>query len=544
VPTTAEQPPFYEELALALVERDARLARQAHLIRSLTRDVAERDARLAVLEAAREADAAKLEALESLVGELAAKLGRDSRTSSKPPGSDGPASRAERRSRQKELRREERQAQGDGVKRKKGGQPGHAGRGLELTPNPDARIALEPGSCSGCGAGLAGAAFLGARLLQVIDIPEVRALTTEYRLAARRCACGRVTRAEAPAGAVGAPVCYGPNLSAAAAFLHAHGHTSQERAAELVGGLYGVGVSTGWIGKVASRLAATLTGFEADLKTALLAEPVLLGDETPVNTAEDSPDADEAIGADGDRGQERAFHPHVFTIRSASMVWLGAGHTRGHAALDAFGLLARYTGTLVSDDYNGYAKYEKTLTARQLCNQHLIRSARGVHGAEPKLQEWATRVVEAMRAGRRAVEDTLAKGGASLTDEQIAALEDAYTTAAEAGVARNLHRRTSTGAKHPAWILAQRFLDKKDQVLHHLRDFKVPWTSNLAEQALRGVKIHLKISGCFRTLATTRAYCRIHSYLATTRLHRIPPMTAIRAALAGHAWSPLTPDTT
>jgi len=35
------------------------------------------------------------------------------------------------------------------------------------------------------------------------------------------------------------------------------------------------------------------------------------------------------------------------------MVWLGAGHTRGHGALDTFGLFERYTGTLVSDDYNG-----------------------------------------------------------------------------------------------------------------------------------------------------------------------------------------------
>jgi transposase len=76
-------------------------------------------------------------------------------------------------------------------------------------------------------------------------------------------------------------------------------------------------------------------------------------------------------------------------------------------------------------------------------------------------------------------------------------------------------------------------------VLHHLTDFTVPWTSNLAEQALRHVKIHLKISGCFRSLITTRAYCRIHSCLITIRLNAVPPMRAIRDALAGHAWTPL-----
>ena len=75
-------------------------------------------------------------------------------------------------------------------------------------------------------------------------------------------------------------------------------------------------------------------------------------------------------------------------------------------------------------------------------------------------------------------------------------------------------------------------------VLHHLTDFTVPWTSNLAEQALRHVKIHLKISGCFRSLITTRAYCRIHSYLITIRLNAVPPMQAIRDALAGRAWTP------
>ena len=67
----------------------------------------------------------------------------------------------------------------------------------------------------------------------------------------------------------------------------------------------------------------------------------------------------------------------------------------------------------------------------------------------------------------------------------------------------------------------------------------MPWTSNLAEQALRHAKIHLKISGCFRSLETTRAYCRIHSYLITIRLNAVPPMQAIRDALAGHPWTPL-----
>lgn len=249
--------------------------------------LAARDAEIAARDA-------RIEQLEKLVGELAARLGRDSSNSSRPPGSDGLGSRAERRAaaaRQKKERQAERDA--GGPARKRGGQAGHKGRGLELSADPDVRMpATEPAACGGCGGDPAGAALVGRERLQVVDVPALKALVTEYLLVSRRCACGTVTCGQMPAGVRGGPVAYGPNLQAAAALLHAHGQVSHERAAELVAGLFGVEVSTGWIGKVAGRLAGSLAGFQADLEQALLAEPVLLGDETPVNTIEDSPETE------------------------------------------------------------------------------------------------------------------------------------------------------------------------------------------------------------------------------------------------------------
>ena len=497
--------------------------------------LAARDARITELEVVLKVQAERIELLDQLVGEMAARLGRDSQNSSKPPGSDGLGSRADRRAaaaKQKKTRQAERDAAG-GAKRVRGGQRGHRGRGLVLTPDPDRREPpLEPASCGGCGSELVGARLAGRERLQVIDIPDVKALVVEYLLVSRRCGCGTVTKGRAPAGVTGGPVCYGPNLQAAAALLHAHGHISQERAAELIAGLYGVPVSTGWINKLASRLAENLHGFQHEVERALLAAPVVIGDETPVTTIEDCPETEEQVG--------RSFAPYVFTFRTPDVVWLSAGHTRGHAALDAFEVIAKYTGTLVTDDYNGYTKYEAHLTARQLCNSHLIRSLRGVHELEPGPQAWAAEMIAVLRAARQNVIDAEQAGRDRLTGEEIKKIRDRYLACAISGAAKNHYRRTSSGKKHPALVLALRLRAKIDMVLHHLTDFRVPWTSNLAEQALRHVKIHLKVSGCFRTLATTKAYCRIQSYLATTRIHDIPPMTAIRTALAGHAWTPLT----
>ena len=483
-----------------------------------------------------QAQAARIAALELLVAELSRKLGIDSQNSSKPPSSDGPGTRAERRRAERERRTLE-PAEGPKPKRERGGQAGHAGGGLEFSANPKHVIPVEPDACGGCEASLAGAPVVKTERVQVVDIPVVVPEVTEFHLISRLCGCGRVGAAQAPVGVVGAPVCYGPNLTAAAAFLHAHGQVGNERTAEVINGLFGTAVSTGWVGKIAVRLADSLFGFEDDLKPALLAAPVALADETSVNTIED-----DAAGA----AQGRGFSPHVFTMRTGQLVWLGAGHTRGHGALDGFGLFDCYTGILVSDDYNGYSKYETPLSARQLCNAHLIRSLRGVLDAgitTQVRQDWAKVLITVLREGRQAVKAATADGRDALTGEEIAKIRAKYLAWAESGIVENTGRRDHNGKRHPAPVLAMRLKKKIDQVLHHLTDFRAPWTSNLAEQALRHVKVHLKISGCFRTPATTRAYRRIHSHLITTRLHGVPPMQAIRDALTGNAWTPLRPIT-
>jgi len=160
-------------------------------------------------------------------------------------------------------------------------------------------------------------------------------------------------------------------------------------------------------------------------------------------------------------------------VRAARGLDDGAARSRSRAAAPS----------LATDDWGGYLKYDTTLRARQLCCAHLIRSLRGV--ADEGGQAWATAMIEALRAGRRTVKTAVAAGRDALDAEQIASLRERYTELANEGSALNRARRKADGGRHPGWVLARRLLDKTDQVLHHLRDFAVPWTSNLAEQAPR-----------------------------------------------------------
>ena len=77
--------------------------------------------------------------------------------------------------------------------------------------------------------------------------------------------------------------------------------------------------------------------------------------------------------------------------------------------------------------------------------------------------------------------------------------------------------RTKRRAGDNLLIRLHRF---KDDVLRFLIDFEVPFTNNLAEQALRMMKVKMKISGGFRTSEGAQAFAALRSVIATARKQR------------------------
>jgi transposase len=500
----SDRRPSYDDLAAEVVA-----------LRSLVEQLS---ARLEVVQA----ENAELRAENA---ELKRRLGMDSTNSSVPPSKDSMAAKAKRRV--------DRSSRVRSAERKPGGQPGRKGSGLVPTPDPDRteRVA-PPGQCRDCRAELTGARVLPDGWAQVWDVAPAQLHKTHYLLPRRRCGCGVSTTATPPFGQAGS-VSYGPNLNAAAVLLGSEGNVPVERTAMLIHALLGVEVSTGFVARAGQRLAQALqvAGFDEAMKTALRGEDVLCGDESPVNVWTNDLDAD--------THQPVAGAPHAVTLRTPDtrLIWYTAMPSRSKEAIAEVGILDDWDGFLVRDDYAGWHQFDAHLAGVQQCCAHLIRHCKGVLQLHPDWQQWAETVIQVLQDTAKAIEQARAIGAGQLDPELLADLRQRYDKAVAWGITTNRHRDWHKG-NHPGYTLATRLKDKAEQVWLFAQNFKIPWTNNASEQALRSPKRHQAVSGYWHSTDTLRDDLRVRSYLTSARAHGIRAIDAIHHALTGNPWLP------
>ncbi len=81
--------------------------------------------------------------------------------------------------------------------------------------------------------------------------------------------------------------------------------------------------------------------------------------------------------------------------------------------------------------------------------------------------------------------------------------------------------------------LLDRLRDHKESVLMFMMEKDVPFDNNLAERDIRMIRVQQKVSGTFRSRAGARAFCRIRSFISSTRKQGYKAFQAIQDALNG-----------
>ena len=443
--------------------------------------------------------------LSEQVQALQERLKKDSHNSHLPPSSD----RFQRQP--KSLRKRS--------GKQPGGQSGHPGSTLLLSPTPDQVIVHPVECCQHCQRDLRKVESLTVERRQVLDLPPKRVVVIEHQAQQKCCpSCHEISSATFPED-VRAPVQYGAALGAVGIYLVQQQLLPYERACEVLEDLLGPAMSVGTLAGLVERCAEQLEPVEQQIKAALSRAEVLHQDETGLSVA----------------GQRHWMHVSA----TEHLTHYAIHPKRGKEALDAIGILADFQGVSVHD---GWRSYWQFLCQHALCNVHHLRDLTFLH--EEQHQDWAGQMKTVLVDSKTAVDQARALGLTSLHPLEVADWKAQYVALLAEGYQANppdpppevgrRGRRKQSAARN----LLDRLSTHQEAVLLFLDNFAVPFDNSLAERDIRMVKVQQKVSGCFRSPAGAVAFCRIRGYLSTLRKQGLAVLTALEQALVGHPVSP------
>jgi transposase len=430
--------------------------------------------------------------------ELEALVVKDSHNSSRPSSTDLPWAK-----RTKSLRRPS--------GRRPGGQTGHHGSTLRLSPYPTCVVEHRPGTCRHCHAALFESQVVRHLRQQVWEVVPAKLKVTEHRLALLRCsACGKTTQGEL-SGAARSGVQYGPGVKARVLYLQQYQLLPYQRTSEAMRDLFGCQLSVGTVANIVRECAEELVGTELKIKQKLRRSAVIHADET------------------GLRINKRLGYVHVAS--TAHLTHYGAAAHRGHTAMDEINVLPHYRGTCVHDGWLAYKYYTRCRHA--LCGVHLLRELTYFEELSVETKVWATPLKELLLEMKGAVERVRGEGGKRLAEDEFRSLTQSYDRLIAEGQKAQPPPGVPELVRNQARNLLLRVERRREEVLLFLSDFSIPFDNNQAERDLRMIKLQQKTSGCFRSQEGARRFCRIRSYVSTMRKQGKEVLQAFEGACRG-----------
>ena len=435
--------------------------------------------RIAELEKIIADQALVIEALLLRIAELEDRLNKNSRNSSKPPSSDGlnkPTPKSLRKPSGK----------------KPGGQPGHKGSGVKIDREPDEVVELRPETCGECGKELPkeGQRRVERRFKIGIAIKIILAAYDQYEAV---CSCGAKTCGHFPENMPGTAQ-YSDEIRALAVSLTNYGMMSVDKTQKIMNDALGIPVSVGSVANFVGEFAKKCEKPLKIIKQAVIDSPVANFDET------------------GMRAEGRLHWIH--TASTKKFTYNTAHRKRGKEGADANGVMPEFKGAAVHDCWGPYFGYANCL--HNLCNAHLLRELQWV--VERKKHKWAGDMLKLLLDMKSAVEKCAAGGKTKLSHyydrkfrkeyDRIVALGNAESPLVPASRKQTKERNLLT-----------RIENYRAEITRFAADFNIPFDNNLAERAIRCVKVKQKVSGGMRTLAGLENFAAISSIIGTAIKH-------------------------
>jgi transposase len=284
--------------------------------------------------------------------------------------------------------------------------------------------------------------------------------------------------------------------------------------------LFGQSIAEGTIWSAINECADGLKDSEEKIKEAIRFAPIVNFDET------------------GFYVSTRREWLHVAS--TPLLTYYGSHAKRGAEACNEIAILPDFSGRAIHDAWGTYFKYSCT---HGLCNAHHLRELTFVE--EQLGQAWGKEMKDLLLDIKQSVEQASQQGASCLPTARQREFEKAYDEVIASGLALPENHPPPPNGKRgrqkqsKAKNLLDRLSQHKAETLAFMYDFAVPFDNNQAERDLRMVKVQQKISGCFRSSAGAKAFCRIRGYISTIKKQGRNVMVALSSVFAGQPLSPL-----
>lgn len=289
---------------------------------------------------------------------------------------------------------------------------------------------------------------------------------------------------------------YGNNVQATALTLTNIGNVPMNKVRKIICGLTmnEIDLSEGYIAKLQKRAASKLEKFIVDLKFYITHLSLIYWDDT-------------VIMINKTRGCMRFYGNEDVSLYCAHS-------QKNKAGLDKDNILSKLSSSaVVEHDHNIVNYHDDYSFINAECCQHLNRDLEKVKINIPD-RTWCIKMKELFNEYDHKRKELIDKKIDHFSEEEFDEFVSKINEYLLLGVEEYLNDSEVYYADKEATLLI-RLMEYRDNYIYWTLDFNLPFTNNLSERALRGIKSKMKVSGQFQNVTNAEYYGIIRSYIET-----------------------------
>lgn len=401
-------------------------------------------------------------------------------------------------------------------KKSKGGQQGHQKSTLEpfATEEIDEIIDHRPDCCPHCGGEVEQTGTYSAK--QETEYLFV-VLKKEHRFHTCSCKnCGKTSCEPIPVQLKEVNQ-YGVNLQTLIVGLMNIANVPMNKISRIIEGLSQnqLHISEGYISKLQKRASKQLEEFETELKKACTEQEILYWDDTVIDVSKN-------------RACLRFYG-------GENLALFCAHPQKNKQGLEEDGILSSLSKDIVVVHDHNKINYNKQYSFKnEQCCVHLLRDLEKL--SEISHHAWCERMKELIVETNEKRKEWMENERESFEEKIIQSFFERYGQILHQAVEETNRDENKYYSKQEKNLI-KRLVTYKDNYFAWVVDFRIPFSNNLSERSLRGVKSKLKVSGQFTNIQRVKDYARIRSYIETCRRNDINEMEALKRLLENRTYT-------